>query len=130
MQTSVSNNEQCFAMKEYDLIVIGTGSGMEVATAAIQENPDLKVAVIDKDDDANARTAATAAATNSHFAGGVDAVSEFARSAWKKISGGCHATASPGNVRIVACRMASVTSEDPMNYGGAACEVILSNMPI
>ena len=37
-------------MKEYDLIVIGTGSGMEDATAAIQENPDLKVAVIDKDD--------------------------------------------------------------------------------
>ncbi len=37
-------------MKEYDLIVIGTGSGMEVATAAIQGNPDLRVAVIDKDD--------------------------------------------------------------------------------
>jgi mycothione reductase len=37
-------------MKEYDLIVIGTGSGMEVATAALQENPDLKVAVIDKDE--------------------------------------------------------------------------------
>lgn len=37
-------------MKEYDLIVIGTGSGMEIATAAIQENPNLKVAVIDKDE--------------------------------------------------------------------------------
>jgi dihydrolipoamide dehydrogenase len=37
-------------MKEYDLVVIGTGSGMEIASAAIQENPDLKVAVIDKDE--------------------------------------------------------------------------------
>ena len=37
-------------MKEYDLIVIGTGSGMEIADAAIQENPDLKVAVVDKDE--------------------------------------------------------------------------------
>ena len=37
-------------MKEYDLIIIGTGSGMEIASAAIQENPDLKVAVIDKDE--------------------------------------------------------------------------------
>jgi len=37
-------------MKEYDLIVIGTGSGMEVAAAAIQANPELKVAVIDKDE--------------------------------------------------------------------------------
>jgi len=37
-------------MKEYDFIVIGTGSGMEVASAAIQENPDLKIAVIDKDE--------------------------------------------------------------------------------
>jgi len=36
-------------MKEYDLIVIGTGSGMEVADAMIQEQPDLRVAVIDKD---------------------------------------------------------------------------------
>ncbi len=45
-----STNRPCFAMKEYDLIVIGTGSAMEVANAAIQGNPDLKVAVIDKDE--------------------------------------------------------------------------------
>jgi mycothione reductase len=37
-------------MKEYDLIVIGTGSGMVIADAAIQETPDLKVALIDKDE--------------------------------------------------------------------------------
>ena len=37
-------------MKRYDLIVIGTGSGMSIADAAIRESPDLKVAVIDKDD--------------------------------------------------------------------------------
>ena len=37
-------------MKRYDLIVIGTGSGMSIADAAISESPDLKVAVIDKDD--------------------------------------------------------------------------------
>ena len=37
-------------MKEYDLIVIGTGSGMEIADAVIQAKPDLKVAVIDKDE--------------------------------------------------------------------------------
>lgn len=37
-------------MKQYDLIVIGTGSGMSIADAAISESPDLKVAVIDKDD--------------------------------------------------------------------------------
>ena len=37
-------------MKEYDLIVIGTGSGMEIADAAVRENPDLKVAIIDKDE--------------------------------------------------------------------------------
>lgn len=37
-------------MKEYDLIVVGTGSAMNVVEAAIQENPRIKVAVIDKDD--------------------------------------------------------------------------------
>ncbi len=37
-------------MKQYDLIVIGSGSGMSVADAAIREYPELKVAVIDKDD--------------------------------------------------------------------------------
>jgi mycothione reductase len=38
-----------FVMKEYDLILIGTGSGMEIVEAMIQNNPDIKVAVIDKD---------------------------------------------------------------------------------
>ena len=36
-------------MKSYDLILIGTGSGMEVVAAMTQENPKLRVAVIDKD---------------------------------------------------------------------------------
>jgi dihydrolipoamide dehydrogenase len=38
-----------FAMKEYDLILVGTGSGMELVEAMIQSKPDIKVAVIDKD---------------------------------------------------------------------------------
>ncbi len=37
-------------MKKYDLIVIGTGSAMEIADAMIQNNPKIKIAVIDKDD--------------------------------------------------------------------------------
>jgi dihydrolipoamide dehydrogenase len=37
-------------LKEYDLIVVGTGSAMNVVEGAIQENPRIKVAVIDKDD--------------------------------------------------------------------------------
>ena len=37
-------------MKEYDLIVIGTGSVMGIAEAFIQRNPNAKVAVVDKDD--------------------------------------------------------------------------------
>lgn len=37
-------------MKEYDLIVIGTGTGMELATAFLQENPEAKIAVVDKDE--------------------------------------------------------------------------------
>lgn len=36
-------------MKEYDFILIGTGSGMEIANALLEENPKLKVAIIDKD---------------------------------------------------------------------------------
>jgi mycothione reductase len=36
-------------MKKYDLILIGTGSGMEVLAAMTQEKPNLRVAVIDKD---------------------------------------------------------------------------------
>jgi mycothione reductase len=37
-------------MKEYDLISIGTGSAMGIVEAMIQENPTIKVAVIDKDE--------------------------------------------------------------------------------
>jgi dihydrolipoamide dehydrogenase len=37
-------------MKQYDLIVIGTGSSMEIVDAVIQDNPHMKVAVIDKDE--------------------------------------------------------------------------------
>jgi len=36
-------------MKTYDLILVGTGSGMELVDAMIQNKPDIKVAVIDKD---------------------------------------------------------------------------------
>ena len=37
-------------MKEYDFILIGTGSGMEIASIMLQENPKLKAAIIDKDE--------------------------------------------------------------------------------
>jgi dihydrolipoamide dehydrogenase len=37
-------------MKTYDLISIGTGSAMSVVEAMIQENPKMRVAVIDKDE--------------------------------------------------------------------------------
>ncbi len=37
-------------MKEYDLISIGTGSSMNIVSTMIQENPRMKVAVIDKDE--------------------------------------------------------------------------------
>jgi dihydrolipoamide dehydrogenase len=37
-------------MKKYDLIVIGTGSAMNLVNPMIQMNPKMKVAVIDKDD--------------------------------------------------------------------------------
>ena len=37
-------------MKKYDLISIGTGSAMSVVEAMIQENPKIRVAVIDKDE--------------------------------------------------------------------------------
>ncbi len=37
-------------MKQYDLISIGTGSAMSIVEAMIQENPKIKVAVIDKDE--------------------------------------------------------------------------------
>lgn len=37
-------------LKEYDLIIIGTGTGMELGNAFLQENPKAKIAVIDKDE--------------------------------------------------------------------------------
>ncbi|MFC1506569.1 dihydrolipoyl dehydrogenase [Thermoproteota archaeon] len=37
-------------MKEYDLISIGTGSAMSIVDAMITQNPNMKVAVIDKDE--------------------------------------------------------------------------------
>jgi mycothione reductase len=37
-------------MKEYDLIAIGTGSAMHIVDAMLQRDPNLKVAVIDKDE--------------------------------------------------------------------------------
>jgi mycothione reductase len=36
-------------MKEYDVILIGTGSGMEIVDAMVQSQPETKAAVIDKD---------------------------------------------------------------------------------
>ncbi|MFB0513996.1 MAG: hypothetical protein ACETVQ_00315 [Candidatus Bathyarchaeia archaeon] len=38
-----------FDMKEYDLMSIGTGSAMNIVDIMVQENPKMKVAVIDKD---------------------------------------------------------------------------------
>jgi len=37
-------------MKNYDMIVIGTGSAMDIVNATIEKNPKMKVAVIDKDE--------------------------------------------------------------------------------
>ena len=37
-------------MKEYDLIVIGSGSAMNIVEPMIQENPNIRIAVIDKDE--------------------------------------------------------------------------------
>ena len=37
-------------MKEYDLIVVGTGTAMSIADAMIQMDPKINIAVIDKDE--------------------------------------------------------------------------------
>ena len=37
-------------LKQYDLIVIGTGSVMEIVDVVLRDNPQMKVAVIDKDE--------------------------------------------------------------------------------
>ncbi len=34
-------------MKEYDLIIIGSGSAMNIVDPMIQENPNIRIAVID-----------------------------------------------------------------------------------
>jgi mycothione reductase len=36
--------------KEYDLIIIGTGSATNLLDALIQQNPKIKIAIIDKDE--------------------------------------------------------------------------------
>ena len=37
-------------MKTYDLIVIGSGSAMNLVDPMLHENPGMKIAVIDKDE--------------------------------------------------------------------------------
>ncbi len=37
-------------MKEYDIIVIGSGSAMDIVNSVIEKNPNWKIAVIDKDE--------------------------------------------------------------------------------
>ncbi len=37
-------------MKQYDVIIIGTGSAMNIVDPMIQENPNIRIAVIDKDE--------------------------------------------------------------------------------
>src|SRR5215472_4273789 len=37
-------------MKEYNLIVVGSGSAMNIVDPMIQENPEIRIAVIDKDE--------------------------------------------------------------------------------
>jgi len=39
-----------FGLRQFDLIVVGTGSVMEIVNAVLQENPHWRVAVIDKDE--------------------------------------------------------------------------------
>src|SRR5260370_32951942 len=39
-----------FRIKQYDLIIIGTGSAMNIVDPMIQENPNIRIAVIDKDE--------------------------------------------------------------------------------
>ncbi len=43
-------SDRLIGMKHYDLLVIGTGSGLSVAGAAMEKYPDWKVAIIDKDE--------------------------------------------------------------------------------
>jgi mycothione reductase len=47
---STSFRKRRSAMKEYDYITIGTGSGLALVDAILHENEDVKIAVIDKDE--------------------------------------------------------------------------------
>jgi mycothione reductase len=38
------------AVKNYDLVVVGSGSAMAIADAMVNENPHIRIAVVDKDD--------------------------------------------------------------------------------
>jgi mycothione reductase len=37
-------------MKDFDVILVGTGSGMNIVSAMQEQNPELKIAIIDKDE--------------------------------------------------------------------------------
>ncbi|VVB92044.1 Dihydrolipoyl dehydrogenase [uncultured archaeon] len=50
MQTNTTLILRGDLVKEYDLIVIGTGSGMNYVDSMISTNPGMKIAVIDKDE--------------------------------------------------------------------------------
>ncbi len=50
MQTNTHSILKSDLVKEYDLIVIGTGSGMNYVGSMISTNPGIKIAVIDKDE--------------------------------------------------------------------------------
>jgi len=43
-------NGWCCSLKQYDLIVVGTGSVMEIVDAVLRDSPHMKVAVVDKDE--------------------------------------------------------------------------------
>jgi len=43
-------NSNAVSLKEYDLVVIGSGSAMNIVEPMIQKNPRIRIAVIDKDE--------------------------------------------------------------------------------
>jgi dihydrolipoamide dehydrogenase len=50
LATSSRPKLRVMRMRQYDLIVIGSGSAMNIVEPMIQENPKIKIAVIDKDE--------------------------------------------------------------------------------
>ncbi len=46
----MKNSNSFLSMKEYELIIIGSGSAMNIVDPMIQENPNIRIAVIDKDE--------------------------------------------------------------------------------